>query len=95
MNTDFKKPRKKLTAESQMTGLENFHHGGTVTGRWPASPEMQELPRLHREPVASVMVTMDFADIERRVLADLEQKTGIADAMRKALVSRGKPGHKI
>jgi hypothetical protein len=95
MNTDSKNPGKKLTGESRMTGLENFHHGGTVTGRFTRSePEPQEL-RPRREPVSVLMVTLDFSDIERRVMADLENKTGIADAMRKALVSRGKDRHKI
>lgn len=95
MNTESKNPAKKLTDESQMTGLEKFASGGTVTGRWPAPPEAQELPRQNREPVAQVIVNMDFADLERRVLAQLEEKTGIADAMRKALVSRDKDRHKI
>lgn len=72
-----------------------FHSGGTVTGRWPAGPEAQEFPRERREPVASVVVTMDFADIERRVLAQLDAKGDIAEAMRKALVSRTKDRHKI
>lgn len=72
--------------------FDKFHSGGTVTGRWPRDPEMQDLPRLGRKPVASVMVMADFAEIEKRVLADLENKTGIADAMRKALADRTKGG---
>lgn len=95
MNTESKNPAKKLTGENRMKTDGFFHHGGTVTGRWPAPPEAQELPRQNCEPVAQVIVNMDFSDLERRVLAQLEEKTGIADAMRKALVSRDKDWHKI
>ena len=94
------KPRKKLIGENQMKPGENIHSGGTVTGRLTRTlPEHQEAlsprrwahenpnpQRLERvEPVVSVMVTMDFSDIERRVMAQLENKTGIAEAMLKAV----------
>lgn len=67
---------------------DGFFHGGTVTGRWPRDPETQGIRDVPRKPVAEVIVHMDFAQIEERVLAQLEAKGSLADAMRKALVSR-------
>lgn len=61
-----------------------FFYGGTITGRYPACPEAQELPRVRREPVANAMVTADFAEIERRILlSDVLDKIA-ADIIKKA-----------
>lgn len=73
---------------------DKFHHGGTVTGRFLRGPEPHEF-RQRREPISQVIVHMDFAQIEERVMAQLEAKGDLAEAMRKALVSRKQSGHKI
>lgn len=78
-----------------------FHTGGTVTGRLTRTlPEPQEAlwpggftqrdtvpSRLHRQgPAISVMVTMDFCDLERRIMASLVGKKAVQDFIGRAVI---------
>ena len=58
------------------------------------NPNPQYVRRGDR-PVAEVLVTMDLSKLEERVMAQLEPKGDIAEALRKALVLNKKDRHKM
>lgn len=65
--------------------VPRYHSGGTVTGRFPKPPEERPLERLarrdHMTHVTVSVASMDFSEIEKRVMAQLAHKTGIQHAL--------------
>lgn len=57
-----------------MPELGKYHSGGTVSGRFTR----REIP-FHEIP--KTVVNVDFAEMEKRVMAQLAHKTGVAEAM--------------